>query len=211
MTGGPSTPDLLIEVVGIDGAGKSTVVGQVCRRLAATPRKVAPYSAEFHDLARSVGRLLGSRAEAGLRGCAVASALIAEARLPRSPIDVFDRYLEGARMFFAVHHLAPLPDDVLAALPAPDLVVLLDLPVELALSRRARPSCPDLDAERAYLHACADHLRAAGARHGWHVIDARRPLDEVVGEACQAVRAAGTRAARPAAEVQPATAVGGAS
>jgi dTMP kinase len=183
------TVGLLVEIVGIDGAGKTTVVRQVCGSLGATPRKVAAYSEEFHAFARRTGERFGPRAEAGVRGCAVATALVAEAGRPRSGIDVFDRYLAGARMFFAVHALTPLPEEVLAAVPQPDLVVLLDVPVEVGLARRVRPSAPDLDHERDYLRACAEYLRATAARDGWLVVDARAGLDDVITETAAAIRA----------------------
>lgn len=66
---------LLVEIVGIDGAGKTTVVREASAMLGATPRKVAAYTEEFHALARRTGEAFGARAEAAVRGCAVATAL----------------------------------------------------------------------------------------------------------------------------------------
>jgi thymidylate kinase len=184
----PAPADLIVEVVGIDGAGKSTVVTALAARLGATARKVSPYPSAFQATVKRVERTLGATEATALRGCAVACALIHEAAEPRQGLQIFDRYVEAARMFFGVQGIRPVPDALLDRLPKPGLVILLDLDVELAMTRRLRPSHPDLSAERSYLRACTEYLRQAAASRQWLIIDASQPLDRVLADAVASVR-----------------------
>jgi thymidylate kinase len=178
---------LIIEVVGIDGAGKSTLVDGLARRLAAVARKTNAFPGETHRRAAAVGEALGSRAEAAFRASAIAAALLREAAAARPDTVVYDRYLEGALMYFAVKECWPLPDDVLARLPRPDVVLLVDLPVQTGLARRLRPAEGGGGRERSYMQACADYLRRRAATAGWVVLDGQEPRDRVLDRAVRAV------------------------
>lgn len=171
---------MIVEVVGIDGAGKSTLVNGLAARINGEARKTNAFPGDVHARASAVGTELGTRAEAAFRALAVASALLAEAATPAGRLLVYDRFVEGARMFFAVKQCHPLPEDVLATLPTPEAVLLVDVPVSLGLRRRARPSEDSATSERAYLQACADYLHERAARQGWTVIDGTEPVDRVL-------------------------------
>ena len=179
----PSSEDRIIEVLGIDGAGKSTVVSALASQLNITARKVSPYPPAFHAAAERVERVLGEAAATAMRASAIACTLIGEAAQPRNGPQIFDRYVEAARMFFAVRGIQPVPGPLLDELPGPGLVILLDLDPGLAMARRLRPSHADPAAEVAYLESCSLYLRRAAEVHRWPVIDASEPLDKVLAAA----------------------------
>jgi thymidylate kinase len=91
-------------------------------------------------------------------------------------------------MFFSVQGTRPLSDSVLDALPQPDLVVLLEIDVELAMTRRLRPSHASPSAEQSYLRSCADYFRRKAQSSPWSVVDASQSLDVVVGLAAAHAR-----------------------
>lgn len=182
---GPNRPagGPIIEILGLDGAGKSTLVRESSIRFGATARKVAPFSEGLHRDAIAAGEALGAHAKDAIRGWALASALVIEASRPRDGLAVFDRYVESARMFLAVHDLPSLPDSVLALIPEPDLVVLLDIDIEFAMTRRTPPAAGTRsDAEFPYLRRCLDYLRGTAATSDWLVLDARLPVAELLAQ-----------------------------
>src|ERR1700730_15265645 len=151
-------PAAIVEVAGIDGAGKSTVTRLLAERCGLTRARVAPFDEVFWEEALAIERALGVRSVEVLKSSAIVRALFREASATSTGHRVFDRYLESALMYWAVKGLQPVPAETLNAIPAPDHVVLLDVPVELALERRARPSEADIDLERRYLESCRCHL-----------------------------------------------------
>lgn len=173
--------------MGIDGAGKSTLVDALARRMAVAARKTNAFPGDTHVRATAVGDALGSRAEAAFRASAIAVALLSEAAAVRPDTVVYDRFLEGALMYFAVKDCWPLPDDVVALLPRPAVVLLVDVAVETGLARRLRPAEAGIGRERAYMQACADYLRQRAATEGWVVLDGEEPPDRVLDRAIRAV------------------------
>jgi dTMP kinase len=173
---------VLIEIAGIDGAGKSTLVAALAEDGFA-PVKVAPFDAGFWRAAETVRSTLGLRALEAYKGAAIARALVeAGAEVPEGDV-VFDRYLYGAQMYWAVKALGPVPADVLDTLPQPDAVILLDVPAEQGLTRRGRASEESETAELEYLERCANWLRDRAHQLGWDVIDATRPIADVIAGA----------------------------
>lgn len=73
----------------------------------------------------------------------------------------------------------------------PDLTLLLDLPVEVGLARRATAGAENhFDAETVQFHErvrAAYHDLARDAGDTWCVIDAARPFDDVLADAVRAV------------------------
>lgn len=178
---------MIVEVVGIDGAGKSTLVRALAAHTGAEARKTDAFPGDTHALAAAVGARLGTQAEAAFRGLAIARALLTEATSITTDRAVYDRFVEGARMYFAVKRVQPLDEDLLAALPQPEVVLLIDVPISLGLARRARPAERGAAAERTYLQACGEYLRGRAARQGWVVIDGARPAKDVLVHAIKAV------------------------
>lgn len=69
-----------------------------------------------------------------------------------------------------------------AVAPKPDLVVVLDLPADVAFSRKGESTAEELDLLR------SEYLRQAH-RHRWSVVDANRPLECVVDSVMGAITA----------------------
>jgi thymidylate kinase len=175
-----------IEVIGIDGAGKSTVVASLSQSMGWRAAKVRPFDDAAISKDRQIFETFGVEASNGFRSCALAAALLWEASQLTEPA-VFDRYIESARMWWHVNDTSPLAPSVLAALPAPALVIFLDIPVDVGLSRRLATTAHTSEQEERFMKACAAYLceRAAGGS-GWARVDATRPLPEVL-ETCAAL------------------------
>lgn len=175
-----------IEVIGIDGAGKSSVVASLSHGMGWKAAKVRPFDAPAISKDRQIFEAFGMEASNGFRSCAIAGALLWEASQLTEP-TVFDRYIESARMWWHVNGTSPLAPSVLAALPAPDLVIFLDIPVDVGLSRRLATTAHTREQELRFMKACAAYLSERAARSfGWARVDATRPLPEVL-ETCAAL------------------------
>lgn len=67
-----------------------------------------------------------------------------------------------------------------AALPRPNLVILLDVPRAESFRRKAERDAFEKDEE--LLDKIAQNYKVLAEEQGWHVIDATRPRDEIHGE-----------------------------
>jgi thymidylate kinase len=175
---------MIIEIVGIDGAGKSTIAEWVARRWDFDLRKVRPFDQAFWHDAALIERTLGTRAVESIKAGAIARALLLEmSRLNENRI-VFDRFVEGAQMYWAVKHIQPLPQEILRELRVPDQVILLDVNPELAIERRGYPSEKTREDELFYLRECASYFKTKAVEKAWKVINTNLPL-EIVEEEIQ--------------------------
>lgn len=182
----PSAPPC-IEVVGIDGAGKSTVVRHLAGQLRWRERKVRPFTPHAVEQDRRVSGRFGTATGDSFRGCLLAAALLSEAADLTAP-TVFDRYLESARMWWAVKGVWPLSESVLQSLPAPTAVLLVDVPVSVGLDRRLLTTERSSMAETRFLEACQDHLRDRARSPGWTTVDAVAPLADVLAQVTEWAR-----------------------
>lgn len=170
----------VIEVTGIDGAGKSTVVEYLSNRFGLCARKVRPFTQDALAHEKKISVLLGPETASAYRGALLATALLNELSDCAEPA-IFDRYVESARMWWSVKKLQPLPASVLAGLPEPDLVILLDIPVEVGLSRRSSTTEPNIQSERDFMVACRDYLQnRASSQPNWITVTATNPLEQVL-------------------------------
>jgi thymidylate kinase len=168
----------LIELVGVDGAGKSSVAKHFADRHGFALRKVAPFDDSFRALATKVFGAFGVRGVEVLKAISIGHALLREASSDLPDRVIFDRYIESARMYWNVKDLYPVPDEVLCQLPPPTAVVFLDLDPRLALKRRLRPSEATLEEERIYMDSCAAYLRGQAESCGWVRVDTAQPLEK---------------------------------
>jgi dTMP kinase len=173
----------LVVLEGIDGAGKGTQTARLVERLRATGRAVATlgfprYAATLFG--QAIGRFLDGRFGAlDAVHPLLASVLYAGDRfesrdllrdlLARHDVVVLDRYVasnlahQGAKVAeperaALLEWITRIEYDVFA-LPAPDLVLLLDLPARAAQQLVARKAARDYTTRQADLHeADADYL-----------------------------------------------------
>jgi thymidylate kinase len=175
-----------IEIAGVDGAGKTTLTKMLANHLGFEGRKMDPFSDDFHQRLTYLRENLGQRSVDAARSMALGQCLLREIAEQDGP-RVYDRHLESARMWWSVMGLSPLPEEVLAVLPEPDLVLFLDIDPEVAAQRMLR-SRMESDAVRQQFGArCIEYLRAAAVRRDWIVIDAAAPLGSVWQQALEAV------------------------
>lgn len=120
--------------------------------------------------------------------------LLAWRHLRRGRIVIFDRH------FFADYYAYDVTDDpsrrlsrkihglLLARLyPRPDLVVYLDAPAALLLERKGEGTLDSLERRR------GEYLQLAEVTRHFAVVDASRPLDDVVDEVRDVIQAFRTR------------------
>lgn len=172
-------PAPCIEVTGIDGAGKSTIVASISAGIGWRAKKVRPFDSAAVSQDRRIYAALGESASYDYRSCALGAALLREASDLTEPA-VFDRYKESALMWWHVNATRPLGEGVLASLPPPCLVIYLETPVEVGLERRLTTTEHTDDHEQKFMLACAEYLsQRARVGANWVSVDATRPLAEV--------------------------------
>jgi dTMP kinase len=197
---------IFIVLEGGEGAGKSSVQQALAARLRAAGRDVVatrePGGTPLGEKIRQM--LLSAEASAG----PLAELALFEAARAHLVATVIRPALEGGAMVLCDRYAASsiayqgfgrgLGRDLVESANAiatggltPDLTLLLDLPVAGGLGRRAREGAENhFDAETTAFH---ERVRAGFlelAREDperWRVIDASRPLDDVVEAAWQAV------------------------
>ena len=175
----------VVEITGIDGSGKSSVVAFLAEEFSCTGRKVRPFSERTLKAEEAIISSFGDDAADSYRGCLLATALLEESAQLGEPA-VFDRYVESARMWWTVKGIHPLPPSALACLPEPDLVIFLDVPVEVGLERRLGTTERDEASERAFLTDCRSYLRnRATGRSNWRTLPATDPLPQVLEAAAR--------------------------
>ncbi|MDR3278692.1 MAG: thymidylate kinase [Oscillospiraceae bacterium] len=205
----------LIVLEGIDGSGKSTQFARLCERLAREgadftrvtfPRYSEPSSAlvrmylsgEFGSSPDSVNAYAASSFFAVDRFASFQQTW--RAYYEDGGLVLTDRYTTSN----AIHQGSKLPPDArrdffnwlydfefrLMGLPAPALVLYMELPPETAARRRSgRDGERDIhERDGAYLEACAACGAAAADFYGWRKIDAARGEDDVHGELYQIIR-----------------------
>lgn len=218
----------LIVIEGIDGSGKGTQAQQLTERLTATGRRVRLLSFPRYRetlFGHAIGDFLNGRfGQLDEVHPFLASVLYAADRfesksvlteaLQQSDVVVCDRYVpsnlahQGAKLDGAERHellrtIERIEFEVFA-LPKPSLIVLLDVPVEIAqrniASKKPRSytdKSADLqEADAAYLQRVRDvYLQLASADSNWQRVDSvrsgeQRPINEIADEIFHQVTAA---------------------
>jgi dTMP kinase len=181
-------PGVLIVLEGIDRAGKGTQTRRLARRLERTGRRVETIA--FPDYTTPIGREIRASLQGERQYPREAHhLLLALNRWERAPqlrawlqegaIVVADRYSPSNLAYGLASGLSR--EWLLClerGLPQPDLVVVLDLPPEVALKRGPRErdvNEQDLELQRRVREA----YQQLAAQLGWKLVDAARPPEEV--------------------------------
>lgn len=197
-----SWPGVFIAFEGIDGSGKSTVATAVAERLRGECGREVILTREpgGTPLGEGVRTLVLSAASAGMTPVAellLFSAAraqhvadVIEPQLQRGSIVVCDRFTDSTLAYQwggrgVPRHTVEAAQVIATGGVSPDLRVLLDLPVPVALARRysEAESVNRFDAEQTTFHQSVRHayLELANEAPGeWLVIDASLPPEEVV-------------------------------
>ncbi|MEW6472687.1 MAG: dTMP kinase [Actinomycetota bacterium] len=188
-----ATRGIFVVLEGGDGSGKSTQAAGLIGRLRETGREVVatrePGATEVGAAIRSLvlgGGDLDARTEALLIAADRAEHVAAVIRpaLERGAVVVSDRYVPSSLAYQGVAR--GLGVDEIARLSAwatgglqPDIVVVLDVPSEVATLRRAGPE-DRMEREPAEFRALVNKAyRDLADQFGWTVVDGTAPVDEV--------------------------------
>lgn len=189
---------LLVAIEGIDGAGKTTQAEAVAARLQSVGFEVVrskeptsgPWGQRIREWASS-GRL---SPEAEFEAFTEdrrehVRALIAPA-LARGAVVILDRYYYSNAAYQVVAGLssAGIIEQNEKFAPRPDLLVVLDVPVQAGLSRiRSRGDRPNHFEAPEQLERCASVFRSLTGEHV-RVIDGMLPMEHVTAEICRELR-----------------------
>ena len=193
---------VFVVLEGGDGSGKSTQAASLAARLREAGREVVatrePGATEVGAAIRSLvlgGGDLDPRTEALLIAADRAEhvAEVIRPALERGAAVVSDRFVpsslayQGVARGLGVEEIARLSHWATGGLE-PDLVILLDVPPEVATSRRAGPE-DRMEREPAEFRAMVNKAyRDLADQFGWAVIDGTAPVAEVAEEIWALVR-----------------------
>ena len=208
----PGTPvrrGWFITIEGPDGAGKTTQAGRLAAHLQAAGRDVHLTREPGGTwLGERLRELLLARTASTARSDPLTDALLFNAARRQLVVEVIDPALAAGRTVVCARfadstlayqgHGAGVPLDDLRALATaatggltPDLTILLDLPVEAGLARKAPGDVTRFEAEfdlEFHRRVREGFLALAVAEPGrFVVVDASRPADEVAAAAAIAV------------------------
>ncbi len=183
---------MLINLEGLDGAGKTTQARLLAEhfRAAGFPAHVIHFPAYDTPTGRRIEAYL--RRASSLSGHEVQE-LFAANRREMAPeilrrcdageVVILDRYYPSAWAYgiargFTEEWLAALD----AGLPIPDVVLVLDVPVEVVVERMAERRPDRYERDTLLLRAVRRAYLDLAARHGWHVIPDGRTPEKIHGE-----------------------------
>ncbi|MGH8990186.1 MAG: dTMP kinase [Acidimicrobiia bacterium] len=196
------SPFVVLE--GGDGCGKSTQVARLAQRFRAEGREVVvtrePGATPAGASIRAVvldGEPIDARTEALLIAADRAEHAVRVLRpaLERGAVVVSDRYVPSSLAYQGVAR--GLGVDEIERLSAwatgdlrPDVVVVLDVPAEVAAARRAGPGDRMEREDGRFRDAVRQAYLDLASRYGWVVVDGSRPADEVSEAVWAAVQGA---------------------
>jgi dTMP kinase len=203
-------PGLFVVLEGPDGAGKSAAARSLVRSLREAGHDVTatrePGGTAIGEALREVLLRAGAVERSGLADALLFSAARAELveevirpALARGEIVVSDRYATSTTAYQGYGSGVPLDQLLLlervatGGLP-PDLVVLIDVPVEAGLARRGAAAGGETRFEEAFDRQFHERVRAgyhamaAADPARWRIVDGTRSEVEVAGEVLGLVR-----------------------
>lgn len=183
---------LMVVFLGVDGCGKSSVIAEVEQSLAPAFRRTArfrlrpsqrqgggvpvtdPHAKSSRGLASSLAKLAFWLAD-----YTAGYAARTFPRLVRSTLVLFDRYYHDLlvdRRRYRYGGPMWLARVIGRILPRPDLFIVLDAPPEVLYARKQETPFEEVSRQR------EEYLKLAHSLPNGCVVDASKPLDEVVGE-----------------------------
>lgn len=191
----------LITFEGIDGAGKSTVLGCVYEQLVEAGQHVRSLS-DFNScpVARLLKPLMIGEMNPWAQYALVTAARVVTHRtvvrdaLAAKQVVLYDRYLDSTHAYQGslgvdVNRIAR--DHAECGLPIPDLVIVLDLPVAAARFRKGSAGDRMESLHDSFFEVVRNAYQARGKQGGrrYAVVDANRPINAVVAECMSLIQA----------------------
>lgn len=190
-----SLPGALIVFEGLDQSGKQTQAESLCAWVTARGRACRLLS--FPDYETAIGGEI-SKALHGARDYAADTLQLLyianryekraaiEAALAEGTIVVCDRYLASSIAYGEAQALDPAwLADAQKFLPPPDLTIVLDIPPDTAVERKA-DGRDRYERDLALLSRVRESYRRQAAQPGWLLLNGRRSKDEVAAEVVSA-------------------------
>ncbi|MGH9001254.1 MAG: dTMP kinase [Acidimicrobiia bacterium] len=191
-----SHPGCFVVLEGADGSGKSTQAAMLSKRLTEAGKDVVltrePGGTGPGEMIRTMvlhSGTLDPRTEALLIAAdrAEHTARVIRPALARGAVVVSDRHTpsslayQGVARGLGVDEIARLSEWATGGL-SPDVVVVVDVPADVALARRGVPA-DRFEAEGdAFARVVGRAYRDLAAGYGWTVVDGSRPPDAVADE-----------------------------
>ncbi len=187
----------LIDIEGIDGAGKSTQAELLARWMEERGWRVEVIHFPAYETpsGQRIAAYLRGEAELGPREVQELFAQnrrekladLERIRLAHHAV-ILDRYSPSGWAYGMARGF-PLPWllSLDAYLPMPDAVVVLDVPVEVAARRLGHRRLDDYERDKAFLAKVREAYLFLSRKYGWPVIADERPPEEVSAELRRAV------------------------
>lgn len=187
----------LVEIAGIDGAGKTTLALALQKELEKKGMKAEyasflqgsdPFIDEVKQLSRSMARTERERLLGELYSFRFVSRTLKGLEESRADYVIIDRYLHShliSQQVFGVHlkHLDPL----FQTLPRPSMTLFLDLPVEEALQRLCSRDAVKSHETQEYLQKAKKIYEKIAREERWIFLDALLSPEKLTKQALDAI------------------------
>lgn len=204
-----SNPGILITLEGGEGGGKTTQIQLLKERLEADGKEVLTLREPGGtEISEAIRELVLSPKYKGIMGETTEVLLFQSARaqiyhqlvipaLKAGKVVIMDRSRDSSVVYQGMvrgfgKDLIEQLNDISTQKTYPDLTILLDVPVEVGLSRKEEEKLDRLEQEHSNFHQQVrdNYLQLAqeNAHNRWHVIDCTQPLETVTEQILELIR-----------------------